>query len=64
MIVNGESREYRQGLGLHELLAEMNVDGRAVAVMVGEDVYRPGRIPDVALREGDVVEVVSMMQGG
>ena len=64
MIVNGESRDYRPGLGLHELLADMKVDGRAVAVMVGEEVYRPGRIPDVTLSETDVVEVVSMMQGG
>ena len=64
MMVNGESRACRKGLGLHELLEEMNVDGRAVAVMVGDDVYRPGRIPDLALRDTDVVEVVSMMQGG
>jgi thiamine biosynthesis protein ThiS len=40
------------------------VDERAVAVMVGDEVYRPGRIPDVALDDRDVIEVVQMMQGG
>jgi thiamine biosynthesis protein ThiS len=64
MTVNGESRAYRPGLMLHALLEELKVDARAVAVMVGQEVYRPGRIPDVALSDGDVIEVVSMMQGG
>jgi thiamine biosynthesis protein ThiS len=64
MIVNGETRSYRPALTLHELLEELNVDGKAAAVMVGDEVYRPGRIPDVALSADDVIEIVSMMQGG
>ena len=64
MIVNGETRSYRPALTLHELLAELSVDGKAAAVMVGDEVYRPGRIPDVALSADDVIEIVSMMQGG
>jgi thiamine biosynthesis protein ThiS len=64
MVVNGESREYRPALSLHQLLDELQVDGKAAAVMVGDEVYRPGRIPDVALSESDVIEIVSMMQGG
>ena len=52
------------GSGSTRCSSELKVDARAVAVMVGEEVYRPGRIPDVALTEGDVIEVVSMMQGG
>ena len=64
MVVNGELRDYRPGLRLLGLLEELAVDPRLVAVMVGEDVYRPGKVPDVALGEGDVIEVVQMMQGG
>jgi thiamine biosynthesis protein ThiS len=64
MMVNGERKAFRAGLRLHALLEELKVDGRSVAVMVGEAVFRPGRIPDVALKDEDVVEVVSMMQGG
>ncbi len=64
MTVNGESREYRTGLTLFALLEDVKVDARAAAVMVGEEVYRPGRIPDIALKESDVIEIVSMMQGG
>jgi thiamine biosynthesis protein ThiS len=64
MIVNGEPRTYRPALTLHQLLQELQVEPRAAAVMVGEEVYRPGRIPDIALSADDVIEIVSMMQGG
>jgi thiamine biosynthesis protein ThiS len=62
--VNGRSYPYRDGLTLHELLAELRVDSRAVAVMHRDDVYRPSAIPDVPLAEPDVLEIVTMMQGG
>jgi len=64
MIVNGEPRTHRPDLRLRALLAELKVDDRAAAVMVGEEIYRPGHIPDIALKESDVIEIVSMMQGG
>ena len=64
MLVNGEARPCRPALKLHALLDELRVDPRAVAVMVGDEIYRPGQIPDVALHDGDVIEVVQMMQGG
>ena len=64
MTVNGEARAHRDGLTLHELLTELHVDAQAVAVMVGDEVYRPGKIPNVALDDRDVIEVVQMMQGG
>lgn len=64
MTVNGERRAHRAGLTLHTLLDELHVDARAVAVMVDDEVYRPGRIPDVRLEDNTVIEVVQMMQGG
>jgi thiamine biosynthesis protein ThiS len=64
MIVNGEVKAYRRDLSMHALLAELGVDRSVVAVMRGDEVYRPGKIPDIALSERDVIEVVSMMQGG
>ena len=64
MMVNGQTREFREGLKLLELLADLDVDARAVAVMVDDEVYKPGRVPDVALRRDAVIEVVQMMQGG
>jgi thiamine biosynthesis protein ThiS len=64
MTVNGKRREHQPGLTLHRLLEEMNADQRVVVVMHGDEIYRAGAIPDAPLREQDVVEVVTMAQGG
>jgi thiamine biosynthesis protein ThiS len=64
MRVNGKAYPYREGLTLHELLEELNIDRRTVAVMHREDVYSAGGIPDAPLGEPDVLEIVTMMQGG
>jgi thiamine biosynthesis protein ThiS len=64
MTVNGKLHEHHVGLTLHRLLDEMKVDRRMVVVMHGDEIYRAGEIPDAALAERDVVEVVTMAQGG
>ena len=64
MTVNGKRWDHRPGMTLHRLLEEMNADQRMVVVMHGDDIYRAGEIPDAPLREQDVVEVVTMAQGG
>lgn len=64
MQVNGRPHARTEGLTLHALLRELKLDARTVTVMVGDDIHRAGRIPDVPLADGDVVEIVTMMQGG
>ena len=64
MTVNGARYEYRPGLTLHRLLDEMKADQRMVVVMHGDEIYRAGQIPDAPLADQDIVEVVTMAQGG
>ena len=64
MHVNGEVRAYRDGLTMHSLLDELRVNQGTVVVMHGDEIYRAGAIPDVPVAEPDVIEIVSMMQGG
>lgn len=64
MTVNGKARAYREGLTLHALLAELRVDTQGVAVMLGDEVFRRGNVPDAPLAEHDVIEIVTMMAGG
>lgn len=64
MHVNGRVVEFRDGLTLHALLSELKIDHRAVAVMRGDDVYRRGDVPDIPVAPDDVIEIVTMMQGG
>ncbi len=64
MTVNGNRVAHRPGLTLHRLLDEMKVDQRMVVVMHGDEIYRAGQIPDAQLDDRDIVEVVTMAQGG
>ncbi len=64
MYVNGQLHAHREGLTLHTLLSELSVDRRAVVVMHGDDIYRTDAIPDIPVGEPDVIEIVTMMQGG
>jgi sulfur carrier protein len=64
MYVNGEQYPHRDGLTLHALLAELDVKHGAVVVMHDEKLYRAGKIPDVPVAALDVIEIVTMMQGG
>lgn len=64
MQVNGRLRPHRPGLTLLALLAELQIDPRRVVVMHGDAIHRAGRIPDAPVAEHDVIEIVTMMQGG
>ncbi len=64
MYVNGAKYQHREGLTLRALLVELRVDPAGVVVMHGEQIHRAGAIPDVAVQEPDVIEIVTMMQGG
>ena len=64
MHVNGQTYTHRDGLTLHGLLTELHVNQKAIVVMHGDAIYRAGKIPDAPLDERDVIEIVTMMQGG
>ncbi|HLH79558.1 MAG TPA: sulfur carrier protein ThiS [Chthonomonas sp.] len=61
--VNGEPRQ-AAGKTLEELLKELQLNPQLVAVLVNETVYPRGKLPTEPLKEGDVVEIVTLMQGG
>jgi thiamine biosynthesis protein ThiS len=64
MRVNGAAYQYQSGLTLHRLLDDLKVDQRMVVVMHGDEIYRAGKIPDATLAEQDILEIVTMSQGG
>lgn len=64
MQVNGKAYPHRPALTLLALLAELDIDQRRVVVMQGDVIHRAGKIPDVPVGAEDVIEIVTMMQGG
>lgn len=62
--LNGERRTLPPGATLLDLLADLGLDPRAVAVERNEEVLPRARIPEVVLAAGDRLEVVRFVQGG
>lgn len=62
--VNGEDREVRAGITAAELLDELELGGRRLALEVNEDIVPRSRFEDHRLQPGDRVEVVQAIGGG
>ena len=63
VMVNGDPREMQEGMTLHALLAELKLTPDKVAIELNRRLVRSEKY-DTALKEGDVVEVVTFVGGG
>lgn len=64
IVVNGEKRPVQTGQTLAELVGELGLEGRRVAVEVNEEIVPRSRYAEHVLRGGDHVEVVAAIGGG
>lgn len=63
IVVNGEQRSV-EAETLRDLVVELDLDPRAVAVEHNGEVVRRARHGDTSIQEGDRVEIVRFVQGG
>jgi sulfur carrier protein len=66
IVVNGESREVAEGLGLTDLLRLMELppEQRGIAVARNGDVVLRASWPETTLMAGDRLEILHAVQGG
>ena len=64
IVVNGEPREVAQPLTVADLLDELNLPPRGVAVEVNLQIVPRARHAELRLQDGDRLEVVSLVGGG
>lgn len=62
--VNGERRSLDGPATVAELLKRFDVSPQRVAVEVNEQLVRRARLAEVELRDGDRVEIVTLVGGG
>jgi thiamine biosynthesis protein ThiS len=62
--VNGEARTLSAGSRVTDLLAELGLDARTVAVERNGEVLRRATLGEVVLDAGDRLEIVRFVQGG
>jgi sulfur carrier protein len=62
--LNGEPRDLARALSIAELLDELGIDGRTVAVEHNRLVVRRAKYAETMLQEGSEVEIVAFVGGG
>jgi thiamine biosynthesis protein ThiS len=62
--VNGKTREVAEGRTVAGLLQDLELDKRLVVVELNRQIIRRTEIDDVALKDGDRIEIVHFVGGG
>jgi sulfur carrier protein len=62
--LNGEARDLRDGLMLGDLIVELGLAERRIAVELNRDIVPRTAYAAQALCEGDVLEIVQFVGGG
>lgn len=64
VVINGETRGVTPGATLLEVLAELELDPRAVVVEHNRHIVRRPGLGEVTVSAGDAIEVVHFVGGG
>lgn len=64
MKLNGEKIEFREGITVSELVAEMGFSEAMVAVELNLDILPRDSFSSTVLKENDCIEVVGFVGGG
>ena len=64
IIVNGQPQTRDATVTLGELLAELNLPPRRVAVELNRQIVRRADYDRTTLRDGDTLEIVTLVGGG
>jgi sulfur carrier protein len=62
--VNGELRELSTGATVADLIDQLSLTGKRLAVELNEDIVPRSQHADIRLNDGDRVEVVHAIGGG
>jgi sulfur carrier protein len=63
-IVNGEKHPLANGKTVADLLAELRLGGRRIAVELNRDIVPPAEYRSRAIHDGDTIEIVQFVGGG
>ena len=64
VILNGEERALEDGRTVADLLDELRLGGRRVAVELNRDIVPTAEYASRTIREGDTIEIVQFVGGG
>ena len=62
--VNGETRQLASALSVQQLIAELELADKRLAVELNEQIVPRGQFEHTTLKDGDVIEIVHAIGGG
>lgn len=62
--INGEARDVRDGIRLADLIGELGLDPRRLAVERNRQLVPRRQFDQTPLAEGDTLEIVTLVGGG
>jgi thiamine biosynthesis protein ThiS len=64
LIINGDSREFADGLTVSALVDELAMRGDRLAIELNRDIVPRTRWTETTLKDGDKLEIVHFVGGG
>jgi sulfur carrier protein len=64
LMINGELREFADGLSLSALIEELGMRGDRLAIELNHDIVPRNRWDETTLNDGDQLEIVHFVGGG
>lgn len=64
VMLNGEQTELADGVTVRDLIAELDLTKKRVAVEINREIVSRDEFAERAIREGDAVEIVHFIGGG
>lgn len=62
--INGENREIRDAMTITDLLKELDIQSKFIAVAVNREIIPKTAYLTTTLQEGDAIEIVHPVSGG
>ncbi len=62
--INGEKRAFKTGLSIADLLVELQMNTRAIAIEINQQILPRDRHHQTRIVSGDVLEIVTLVGGG
>lgn len=64
LLINGETKEFQEGLSLEELIQQLGVKKETVVAEVNRQIVQAGQRTTWRLLDGDQVELIQFVGGG
>jgi sulfur carrier protein len=64
IIVNGQTREFKDGTKLFEVLKELSLEGKVMAAAVNMEIVKQNDWDKCVLNDGDKLELLDFVGGG